>query len=102
MAEPEADRGEVDEAKEALGGLVVARGDAAGVLQFVEAALDEVPQSVEGAVDGNAQLSGLAHRDDRHDVPRLHGFSNLVRVIAAICQQDARLWQVAVHDQVEA
>ena len=30
MAEPEADRGEVDEAKEALGGLVVARGDAAG------------------------------------------------------------------------
>jgi hypothetical protein len=42
MAEPEADRGDVDEAQEAFGGLVVAGGDAAGVLELVEAPLDEV------------------------------------------------------------
>ena len=102
MAEPEADRCDVDEAQEALGGFVVAGSDAACVLQFVEAALDEVAQPVEGAVHGDAQLAGLAHRDDRLNVARLHGFSNLVRVIAAIRQQDARLWQVVVHDEVEA
>jgi hypothetical protein len=28
-------------------------------------------------------------------------FTNLVRVMAAICQQDARLGQVIVHDKVE-
>lgn len=102
MAEPQADRRDVDEAEEAFGSLVVTCGDTAGVLHLVEAALDEVAQAVEGAIHGDAQLAGLAHRDDRHDVARLHGFSNLVRVIAAIRQQDARLWQVVVHDQVEA
>lgn len=47
MAEPEADRGDVDEPEEAFGSLVVAGGDAAGVLEFVEATLDEVAQAVE-------------------------------------------------------
>lgn len=41
-AEPDFDRGEVDEGEEAFGGLVVACGDAPGVLQFVEEALDLV------------------------------------------------------------
>ena len=102
MAEPEADRGDVDEAQEALCGFVVACGDAACVLELVEASLDEVAQPVKGTVHGHAQLAGLAHRDHRHDVPRLHCFSNLVRVIAAIRQQDGGLWQVVVRDEVEA
>ena len=62
MAEPEADRSDVDEAKEALGGLIVAGGVAAGVLQLVETPLDEIAQQVECAVDGHAQLPGLARR----------------------------------------
>ncbi len=57
---------------------------------------------VKGSVQGHAQLAGLAHRDDRNDVARFHGFSNLVRVIAAISQQDRRLGQVVVHDEIEA
>jgi hypothetical protein len=47
MAKPEADRGDVDEPEEAFGGLVVADVDAAGVLEFVEAALNEVAPAVE-------------------------------------------------------
>lgn len=93
-----ADRGHVDEAQEALCGFVVA----GGVLELVEAALDEVAQPVKGSVHGHAQLAGLAHRDHRHDVARLHGFSNPVRVIATIRQQDGGLWQVVVHDEVKA
>jgi len=88
MAEPEADRRDVDEAQEAFGGLVVAGGDATGVLQLVEAALDEVAQFVEPAIHGNSELAGLAHWDDRYHVARLHGFANIVRDIATIRQQD--------------
>jgi len=46
------DRGDVDEAQEALCGLVVARGDRAGVFEHIEAALDEITQPVEGAICG--------------------------------------------------
>lgn len=102
MAEPEADRGEVDEAQEALGGFVIAGGDATGVLELVEAELDAVAQPLKGTVRRHAQLAGLAHRDHRDDVARLHDFSHLIRVIAAICQQDPRFGQVIVHDQIEA
>jgi hypothetical protein len=102
MAKPEADRGDVDEAQEALRGFVVAGGDAAGVFELVEASLDEVALPVKATVHSHAQLAGLAHRDHRHDVARLHDLSNLVRVIAAIRQQDGGLRQVVVLDEVEA
>jgi hypothetical protein len=102
MAEPKADRGDVDESKEAFGGFVVTGGDPSGVLKVVEAALDEVAQAVKGAIHGNTQFAGLSHRDHGQHVARLHGFANLVRVIASVCQQGAGLGEVVVHDQVEA
>lgn len=102
MAEQEADRCDVDEAQETYGGLVVTGGDAAGILELVEAPFVEVPQLVERAVDGHAQLAEFPYRDHRHHVPRLHGFANIVRVIATIRQQDGGLGQVVVHDQIEA
>ena len=63
MAEPEADRRDVDEAQEALCGFVVAGGDAAGILQLVEAALYQVAQPVECPVHANALPAGLPHGD---------------------------------------
>ena len=72
MAEPETDRRDVDEAQEALGGLVVAGGDAAGVFQPVEAAFDEVAQPVEGAIHRREQLASFAHGDDRYHVAHFH------------------------------
>lgn len=59
MADREADRGYIDEAEEALCGLIATGGDAAGGLQLVEAALDEVVEPVERAIRGHAQLAGL-------------------------------------------
>ena len=55
MADPRADRCDVDEAEVAFGDLVVAGGDATGVLELVEALFDEVAQPVEGPVHGDAQ-----------------------------------------------
>lgn len=52
MADPEADRRDVDEAG-AFGGLVTTGGDAAGGPQIVEAPLDEVAQAIKPAVDGD-------------------------------------------------
>ena len=74
----------------------------AGVLQLVEAALDDVAEPVEGAIYCHAQLAGLAYRGDGHHVARLHGFANIVRVMAAIRQQDAGRGRVVGHDRVEA
>ena len=59
MAEPEADRRDVDEVEEAFGGFVLAGGDTTGVLEFVEAALDEVSQPVEGASTATRSLWDL-------------------------------------------
>ena len=57
MAEPEADRRDVDEAQEAFGGLVVAGGDATGILELVEAPLDEIAQAIEPAVNGDRAMA---------------------------------------------
>lgn len=80
MAEPEADRSDVDEAEKAFCGLVVASGDAAGILQLVEAPLDQVTQPVELAVHRDAQLACLSHGDNRDHVTGFHGFANIVSV----------------------
>ena len=55
MAYPEADRCDADEGEEAFGRFAITGGDAASVFQLVEAPLDEVPQPVKFAVDGNTQ-----------------------------------------------
>ena len=60
MAKPEADRRCVDEAQEAFGGLVVAGGDTAGILELIEAPLDNVPQSVEPAIDSDTEPARFA------------------------------------------
>ena len=101
MAEPEADRCDVDEAQEAFGCLVVAGGDPAGVLQLVEAPLNEVTQAIEPAVDGHTELSRLPHRNDCQNVAGFHGLPDGVGIVAAIREQDARLGQVVDHDQIE-
>ena len=102
MTQPEADGRDVDETQEAFGGLVVAGGDAAGVFQPVEAAFDEVAQPVEGAIHRHPQLAGFPHGDHRQHVARLHGLANIVRIVAAIGQQDGGLGQVVGHHQIEA
>ena len=61
MADPQADRCDVDEAEVAFGGFVIAGGNAAGILELVEAPLDKIAQAIEGPIHDDAQPAGLAH-----------------------------------------
>lgn len=101
MAEPKADRSDVDEPQEALSRLIVACCDAPGVLELVEAPLDQVAQAIERTVHADAFLSGFAHRDDRQHIALFHFHPDAVGVISAIRQQHAGTGQVVGHDQIE-
>lgn len=57
MADPKAYRRDIDEAQEALRSLVVTGGDAACVLELVEAPFDKVSKTIQGPVDDNALFS---------------------------------------------
>ena len=102
MADPETDRRDVNEAEEAFRRLVVAGRDTPGVLELVEAAFDQITQAIQRAIDTNPLLAGLSHRDHGQDVARLHAFSDLVCIVAAIREQHARAGQIIRHHQIEA
>jgi hypothetical protein len=102
VAEPAADRRDVDKAKLAFGRPVITGGAAPRVFQFVEAPLNKVPQPIEFAVNCHAQLPGFSHRDSRHRIAFFHGFANVASIIAPAREKGAGLRQVAAHDQVEA
>ena len=102
MADPETDRRDVNEAEEAFRRLVVASRDTPGVLELVEATFDQIPQAIQRAIDTNPLLAGLAHRYHGQDVARLHAFSDLVCIVAAIREQHARAGQIIRHHQIEA
>lgn len=97
VPDPEADRGDLHEAEEACGGLVVAGGDASGVLEAVEAPLDPVAQGVDVAVDALADLAASAGRNDGHAAAIFHVLADRVGVIAAVGQQDACGRPVRLH-----
>ena len=52
-------------------------------------------------IDPDAHLAGFAHGNLGDHIPRRHVFSHAVSIIASVGQQDAWLWQVAGHDQIE-
>ena len=100
-ADPEADGLDIYEAKEAFGSFVIAGSDTSGVLQFVEAALDQFPQGIQQMIDSDAHLAGFAQGDLGEDIPRRHVFPNAVSIIAPVGQQDAWLWQVVGHNPIK-
>lgn len=90
----------MDEAEEAGGGLVVTRGDAAGILEAVEAPLDPVAQGVDVAIDRFADAPALPGGDDRDAAARLHVLADRVGVVAAIGEQDPHGRSVGGHERV--
>lgn len=78
MADPETDGRDVNEAEKAFRRLVVAGRDTPGVLEFVEAAFDQITQAIQGAIDTTPLLARLAHRYHGQDVAPLHAVSDLV------------------------
>lgn len=63
MSDPEPNGSQGDCREEVAGELVVARGDAPEVLEFVEEALDEVAVAVELGIDGAYDLDVALGRD---------------------------------------
>ena len=100
MADPEPDADDVYEAEETVCGLVVTGCQATAVLQLVEAALDHVAQRVDRHVDRLAYLAVLSHGDHGQRVAALDVFSNFIRVIAPVRNQNGGLWQVVCHHQI--
>jgi len=101
MAKPKADRRDVDGAQETLSRLVVACCDASGVLELIEAPLDQVAQARERPVHADAFLAGFAHRDDWQNIACIHVLPNAVSVITPIREQYPGIGQVVSHHQIE-
>ena len=102
VPEPHADRGDLDEAKKAGGGLVVAGGDAPGVLEAIEASLDAVAQGVDVGVDALTHLAVPAGGDDCDAAPVLHVLADRVGVVAAVGEQHPGERSVGLHQRTVA
>jgi len=102
VPEPHADRGDLDEAQKAGGGLVVAGGDAPGVLEAIEASLDAVAQGVDVGVDALTHLAVPAGGDDCDAAPVLHVLADRVGVVAAVGEQHPGERSVGLHQRTVA
>lgn len=89
-AEPEARGGELDQGQVARGGLVVAGGDGAELLELVVQPLDPVPQPVELAVERERLLADRMGRDHRQHAVEQQVLPDPVGVVAGVADQAAR------------
>ncbi len=92
---PEFDRCDGDEARVGLFGFVVAGGDPAPVLEFVEQPLDEIAPFVFGPVVRDAVKTIALCRDHRFDACGGDFLADSIGIIAAICEE--RLNAVGHH-----
>src|SRR3954453_17719060 len=88
--EPEAGSSQLDEGEIACGGLVVAGGDGAELLQLVIQPLDPIPQAVELAVERQRRRAGRVGRDHRQDAAEQQVLPDPVGIVAHVADQAAR------------
>ena len=89
--EPDEHANQQHASKERIGELVVARGDAAVLLDLVEEALDEIALAVEGEV-GLARLLAVGLGwDDRRDATLLEILDERICVVALVGDDGLRL-----------
>ena len=98
MFAPKANGGDLHEAEIAGDGFVISGSDAVCVLQTVDASFVTVAQGVDVAVDEHLHFSVLAGWDDGDAPAPFHIFADVVGVIAAIGQENARFW-TTLHDR---
>src|SRR3954469_11916493 len=89
-SEPEAGSSQLDEGEIACGGLVVAGGDGAELLQLVVQPLDPIPQAVELAVERQRRRAGRVGRDHRQDAAEQQVLPDPVGIVAHVADQAAR------------
>ena len=88
--EPEAGSSQLDEGEVACGGLVVAGGDGAELLQLVVQPLDPIPQAVQLAVERQRRRAGRVGRDHRQDAADQQVLPDPVGIVAHVADQAAR------------
>ena len=92
----------MDEGEIAYGGFVVSCGEAACVLQSVEATLDPVAQAVDEIVDGDLDFAPLAHGNDGNAAAVPDVGADGVGIIALVGNENFRIGRFGVHHEVVA
>ena len=84
MPDPESDGSEMDGGEEVSGELVVARGDASEVFEFVEEALDEVAPAIEAGIDRALRFAVALCRDVGNGAVCGQEFEDGVGIVTAV------------------
>ena len=89
----------MDEARVTVGGLVITCREAASVFEFVKAALDDVAQCVDCAIDWNLNKPVFLRWDHSKSAAALHVIANEISVIAFVGQQHFGCRTFRIHDR---
>lgn len=100
-AYPDFDGGELGEAEETGGGMVVAGGDTPAVLEFVEETLDAVAHGVEGVVDAVLDTAVTFGGDLGRAAAGSNFVADRIAVVALVGQHDVRIGIVLGHQIAE-
>ena len=92
----------MDEAEIAVGGFVISGSEPPGVLELVEAALDHVPQGVDGGIDRDLNEAVPLGRDHRKAAAPHHVEPNEISIVALVGQEHFGCRSVCVHDRLIA
>ncbi len=84
LFEPQDGGGESDDGEVVSGGLLVSGGDASELLEFADAALDQVTFLVEVAVERVLRASRRIVRDDRDGAGLGDGLAEVVGIVGGI------------------
>jgi len=90
----------VDEGKEAVCGFVVAGCDAAGILEFIEEALNAVAQSIKNRIDWALHFAVRLGWNDGIGSVEPGLFADGIAVVASIGEQRLRADIVSLHQRV--
>jgi hypothetical protein len=92
----------VDEAEECFGELVVAGGNAAGILETIEASFNVIAQRIDGLVNRDLHAPILFRRNDRDATAAFDIGANDISIVPAISQQHLGIGRVFIHQRLAA
>ncbi len=91
----------MDESEVACCCFIVARGEAAGAFELVEAALDPVPQGVGDCLDEDRFFTVDLARYDRCTATLLDDMANVVAIVAAVGDEHSGFRKILIDQCIE-
>jgi hypothetical protein len=73
---------------------------AAGILEFIEVALDDVSQGIDGGIDWKLLFSVALGGDHCKAAALLYVLADEVRIIAFVCMQDFCIGAFFIHERM--